>query len=211
MNENPYVLKIDLPGRKSKKFEKPYYAYIGGDAINAINNWREHRPYNTKAIFTDQFGNPISKKALELYWMRHLRKLGIVKLVTGSLRFRSGKNLHEIRDVFRSQWEKSSAKSSVAEFLMGHTVDPLEYNKSFRDEKWTKREYEKALPFLQIISSGRPFGQIDEDTVEYQATRIMELENEVQRLQGYHNSLGKLTELLDTPDKLEKFKKLLEE
>ena len=82
------------------------------------------------------------------------------------LGFRIGKGLHELRESFRSLWEKSPAKASVAEFVMGYVVDPLFYNKAFRDEKWVRGEYEKALPMLQIMSSGRPFGQIEEDELE---------------------------------------------
>ena len=67
---------------------------------------------------------------------------------------------------------------------MGHSVDPLEYNKAVRDEKWARREYRKALPFLNILSSARPFGQIDEDIVESQERKIQDLVAEVARLKS---------------------------
>jgi len=77
---------------------------------------------------------PVRKNAISLYWIRHLRKIGVVGPKTRDKSNKTGKSPHEVRDVFRSLWEKSSAKGSVAEFLMGHKVDPLEYNKAFRDE-----------------------------------------------------------------------------
>ena len=67
-----------------------------------------------------------------------------------------------MRSLFRSQWEKSPANKSVGEYMMGHTVDPLEYNKAFKDKKWVHGELRKALPMLNIMSSTRPFGLVKE-------------------------------------------------
>ena len=50
----PKVIRLDLPGRKSAKFEEPYYTFIGPDAIQAIKNWLSHRPREADVIFTDQ-------------------------------------------------------------------------------------------------------------------------------------------------------------
>jgi integrase len=186
---DPDVIRVDLPGRKMKKFESPYYTLIGGDTIAALKNWLQHRPKDSPYIFTDQMGNPVQKDALRRYWLRHLRKVGVVGAEKkGSHEgHRTGKSPHELRDVFRSQWEKSPAKASVAEFMMGHQGDPLEYNKSFRDEGWVRGEYLKALPMLQIMSSGKPFGRVDEDRVEEQAYKIKELEAVVQKLRNGQN------------------------
>ena len=64
---------------------------------------------------------------------------------------------------------------------MGHVVDPMEYNKAWRDEKWVRQEYMKALPWLNILSSPRAFGQVDEDEVIYLRRRVQELEREQMR------------------------------
>jgi len=171
------VIEINLHGRKRARNVRPYNSFIGGDAINAIKKWLLHRPKNAEAIFTNQYGKPITVGAVQLYWLRHLRKLGLIsKPKENDVSHRTGKNIHKLRDVFCSQWEKSPAKVSVAEYLMGHQVNPLEYNKAFKDSKWTRREYLKALPMLQIISSGRPFGQIEESELE-----ALRRENEILR------------------------------
>jgi integrase len=165
---DPELIRVDLPGRKKKKFESPYYAFIGGDAVAALKNWLQHRPQDSSYIFTDQMGNPVRKDALRRYWLRHLRKVGVVgaKKKGSHEGHRTGKSPHELRDVFRSQWEKTLAKASVAEYMMGHQTDPLEYNKAHRDEKWVRSEYLKALPMLQIMSSPKPYGHIEADEIK---------------------------------------------
>jgi len=178
----PDLIEIELPGRKAKKFESPYYTIIGRDAIEAIIKWLPYRPENTPYIFTNQYDKALTPHALHIYWVRVGRRIGVIDPIKrGRGRgHQTGKNLHEMRDVFRSQWEKSPAKGSVAEFLMGHRVDPLEYNKAHYDRKWVRKEYRKALPMLQIMSSGKPFGQVDEDEVDNLRDRINELEAELE-------------------------------
>lgn len=200
---DPEMIRIDLPGRKGKKFEKPYYTFIGHDAIRAIRNWLKRRPDKKKtyhpndknkkrknkriireepttAIFTNQYQDAISQHALQIYWTRVGRRIGVITPKTrgGGKGHQTGKNPHEFRDVFRSQWEKSPAKASVAEFCMGHVVDQLEYNKAHRDEGWVRREYEKAQPLLQIMSSTVPFNLIDADEVTKLRKKVARLESE---------------------------------
>ena len=205
LRDDPEVIRIDLPGRKKVRFEKPYYSFIGRDAIEAVKKWIPHRPENAQAIFTDQFDKPITANAIKSIWLRHGDKIGLFSRPgnrdSGN---RYGKNVHEMRDVFRTLWQKSPAKPSVAEFCMGHVVDPLEYDKSYTDEKWVRKEYLKALPYLQIMSSGRPYGQVEEDEVDA-------LRAQVADLQDKQRTLAMLAELLDTPEKKQKLKKLLEE
>jgi len=205
-NGMPHIIKVDLPGRKMLKFEKEYYTFIGPDAIEAVRSWILQRP-KAETIFTDQYGKPLTKSSLRKYWLRHLRKLGIIGPQTkGSDKgYRTGKGLHEVRDVFRSLWEKTTANKKIAEFMMGHVIDPLEYNKAYRDVKWARGEYEKALPFLDIMSSGRAFGRVDEDEIKYQERRIKELETQVEKQQENDQRIADLEEQLGkTQETLEK-------
>ena len=109
---------------------------------------------------------------------------------------RYGKNPHEIRDVFRSLWEKTPAKGSVAEFMMGHTVDPLFYNKAFRDEDWVMEQYNLALPMLQIMSSDTPFGRVNGKTVTELLERIEQLEKKLRRANGMEERLMRIEKAL---------------
>lgn len=208
---DPDLIEIELPGRKMKKFEKPYYTIVGRDAVDALRKWLHHRPENTPYIFTNQYKEALTTHALQIYWVRVGRRIGIIDPIKrGAGRgHQTGKNLHELRDVFRSQWEKSPAKGSVAEFMMGHQVDPLEYNKACRDRKWTLGEYRKALPMFQILSSGRPFGQVAEDELESLQRKVQKLEAErASSITGLSpemkNGLTELLLLLEHPEAKEK-------
>lgn len=180
---SPDLIRVDMPGRKMRKNIDPYYTLLGPDAIKALRDWVAVRPPDADTIFTNQHGDPIGVKSARLYWLRHLEKLGFIQRErNGKKSNRYGKSPHEMRDVFRSQWEKSPAKASVAEFMMGHIVDPLHYNKACRDEDWVREEYLKALPLLEIMSSDTPFGRVSGKTVNKLQERIDELETQIKEM-----------------------------
>lgn len=146
-------LRIELPGRKRNRNHKPYYTFIGLDGINALEHWLEERPDLNGSIFLTARKTPMTYNVVFVYWLRRLRRLGFIrKKEKGGSETRYGKNLHELRDLFRSRWQKSGAAPEAAEFFMGHTVDPLEYNKAFRDMDYAANEYVKAEPWLNIVS-----------------------------------------------------------
>jgi len=163
LETNPSIVRVDLPGRKGN--ERPFYTFISGDALEAVKVCVNRIGRAADCIFPTSLGTSISYPALHSYWRDHLNRLGLWG-VGDSKSYRSGKNSHEMRDLFRSQWAKSPAKPEVGEFFMGHNIDPLAYNKAWQDEKFYREEYLKALPYLQLLSSGRPYHQIDEGEVE---------------------------------------------
>ena len=203
---DPEVIRVDLPGRKKYKNKVPYFTFIGPDAIAAIRDWVKLRPPEVEAIFTGQYKDPITKDALSQHWNIYLKRTGIIQAKeNGDVRNRYGKNLHELRDVFRSQWEKSPAKSLAAEYFMGHQVDPLEYNKAYNDENYARSQYLRALPMLQLVSSHRPFGKVDVNEVELLQARIQELEDEKAEAMDITARMYKqLTSLIERVEKLEK-------
>jgi hypothetical protein len=161
------TIKITLPGRKKSRNKTPYYTFIAADSIDALKAWFPHRPENAPAIITNQFGKPISKTAMRHYWIKRLRDQGILPLFKKGERVNNtGKGLHEMRDVFRTLWSKSPANYIVGEFMMGHKVDPLNYDKSHRDVEFYKNEYRKVIPFLNLWSSGAAFGRVDKKELD---------------------------------------------
>ena len=190
IDDKAEVVRIDLPGRKKKKNKAPYYSFIGGDALELVKKYAEnHRPNvdnegnPTTAIFLDQHKNPLTKVALAYYWRRHAIKIGLWEPVkNGPKSTRHGKGLHEMRDCFRTLWERARGPATAGEFFMGHVVDKLGYNKIMKDEKWARREYMRALPFLNILSETKPYGLADEDEVQNLRDGVKELRLENLRL-----------------------------
>jgi len=204
LRSDPEYIKVQMIGRKANKNVKNYYTLISGDALEYLKRYISVKGLSKRAIFVNQFGDPITKKALYDYWLRKIKALGLFKKGE-DLRVRSGVNPHEMRDLFRTQWEKSPGTGSVAEFLMGHTVDELGYNKAHRDVNWVYSEYRKALPLLNIMTGSRPYGQVDETEVEKlsmqleeakkgQNKRVSDLESTVKQLTA---ALTKVMEKLE--------------
>lgn len=52
-------------------------------------------------------------------------------------------SLHELRDTFLTRAIQTGCSDSAANFVMGHVIDRLGYNKCDRDEKWLKAEIGK--------------------------------------------------------------------
>jgi len=182
LDRNARFLRIDLPGRKKRRNLVPYFTIVGRDAIKLLKIYlKEHRPNGVgDHIFYNQFNEPLQHRTLYEYWKRQTEKLGIITVLKGDTTTRHGKNLHEVRDLFRTRWEKSPAKGVTAEYLMGHVVDPLEYNKAFRDYDYVLSEYVQAERWLNILSDDPeviPRAQLDVLRVD------LEQRNDAQQLE----------------------------
>ncbi len=218
-------IRIDLPGRKKNRNLKPYYTFISRDAIKALQDWIPHRPKDVETIFVSQTGSPLSEWGLRMYWLRHLEKLGLIhkqdtaKLGDEKYGIRYGKNLHELRDTFRTRWEKSGASSTAAEYFMGHNVDPLEYNKAFRDEDYAAGQYLEAEPWLNVLSEEPEKVPVRDLNIQRQHIRKLEVEVEMLRagqgsdVDSLRNELGELRAMfkiiIEKPELIDNIKKKL--
>ncbi len=186
-------IKIYLPGRKKNKNELPYYTFIGLDAIDALNKWWVKRPQDAETIFVSQTGSSLSEWAIRMYWLRHLERLGLIIKVdtrgmdTEKYGIRYEKNPHTLRKLFRTRWQKSGGPSEVSEFLMGHEVDRLDYNRFMEDERYVRREYRKAETWLNILSKDPEHVHID-DMTEMQSNfekRMEDMERQIKLMSEY--------------------------
>lgn len=184
------IIKVDLPGRKSAKFEKPYYTFLGGDALTALKRWVGIRPrqmvpverrigkrqpgtrdppkslVENTCIFVNQRLQPLTENGIYANWIRHVRRLGLAGPVKHfDVSNRTGRHLHELRDAFKSQWTLSPSKEVIGEYFLGHTIDPLEYDKSFRQVDAYRAAYLHSLPWLNVISGTRAYRLVEEDEV----------------------------------------------
>jgi len=177
------ILIIESPGRKKFKNKLPFYTLIGGDAVDALYKYLENDrkrtidryfggdPEKATAIFYTQNGNPVNGDGLRKYWYQKLVQLElIVPIKTGNPGNRYGKNLHELRDTFRSKATGICAEErippSLFEFMLGHQIDKNEYDKYCNDKVAVKIQYRKAIPYLNIMTSNRAIGLYDESEVE---------------------------------------------
>lgn len=182
-------VKVDLPGRKMNRNIKPFYTMLGGDAVKALRDWLPDRPPGAKTIFVNQWGRPLTEIGMRRYWDRHMQRLGLVKPVSsketgrkpGSIRH--GRNLHELRGLFRTRWQKSGRAPEVAEFMMGHEIDPLGYNKAMQDESYVRYECKQASSWLNILSQEPDKIPRDEvlEQQEEQDKRMAEMEEQLRQ------------------------------
>jgi len=149
LENNEPLIRIELPGRKKMKGIKPYYTFLGRDAKKALKEYLKDREQyvskeNSGYIFLTTRKNPLTYSSFYQTWMRVLRKLKLIPERQKGTYHRYGKNPHELRDFYRTRWEKSPATKSVGEYFMGHLIDSLGYNKAFLDLRYMKQEYSKA-------------------------------------------------------------------
>ncbi|MCW3991185.1 MAG: site-specific integrase [Candidatus Bathyarchaeota archaeon] len=186
-----HPVRVDLPGRKQRRNRSPFYTFLGRDAVDALKVWLRVRLGDAEAIFINQFGAPLDEHSLRMYWTDHLKRLGIVEQPPDAgPSTRYGKNPHELRDLFRTRWQKSGAAAEAAEFFMGHVIDPNEYNKAFRDEDYAAGEYLKAEPWLNILSE-------DPEKVPVRDYRRLQQRLQEERRE-LREELRELRELVDT-------------
>lgn len=199
LREGRYPIRIDLPGRKHNRNIKPYYTFLGRDALEALEAWLEHRPPGARSIFVTKFGKPVNYGTLWRYWMRKLSELGLIKQRRGR-GVRYGKNPHTIRSLFRSRWRLSGCDIEVAEFFMGHDIDRLGYDKSpWLSPEWFEEQFLKAEPWLNVLSE------------EPEKVSVHELNKTRRELYETRKILKELEWLLGDPEAKELLKRLIDE
>lgn len=59
--------------------------------------------------------------------------------------------LHELRDTFKTAGTRSGAAYEVAEFALGHQLDPRGYEKCWSDEAWMWNEISKIYDKFNVL------------------------------------------------------------
>ena len=197
------LVRVAVAGRKAAKGVYNYHTYVGGDALVALRRYlatvRPGRAAHAKAaptaIFLNQWGKPLSKAALYWYWTRKTKRLGIAEPEKHRREVpRYGKNLHEIRDVFRTLWRKSGVPVEYGEYFMGHedAFDKYGYDKTHLDEGDLRARYLKALPWLCLLTRNEPYDLVDRR--EYENEEVQKLRAQVEELTGKVELVNRLLE-----------------
>ncbi len=180
----------------------PFYNLIGGDALELLKIYlRDYRKPGDVYVFKTKADTNISYETVRMYWGRKLKQLGFIEQpldAGGGTRY--GKGLHEVRDLARTQWTRSPANKDIAEFMLGHVgqLDPNQYDKIFRDVDYAKREYRKALPWLNIITEDPTKISIEQHEAEMDRLRVVEeAVKPLQELMQYDDFRRDFAELLE--------------
>lgn len=228
LDEEKKVIRIDLPGRKHNNMMPGgnYFTFIGKDAITKLKAYLEVRgklvprskidptktplPSLEEAIFINEKWKPLRKQDISTYIKRHATVLGFIKKEYGKDHVRYRIHAHEIRDTYRTEWNLTPAKPIIAEFCMGHQIDPNNYNKLFHRPEYVEEQWKLALPYLNILSENpraikmKDINAIVEERVKERVTEIenfykREMDKGIISLQKQITELRKMMEEEEKP------------
>lgn len=190
-------IRVDLVGRKHRSLKPSgnYFTFIGKDGVTKLKDYlkyraklvkgKEHAPSLNEAIFINEKLKPLRSQDSSGYFKRHAFRLGIIKKIYKDDRARYRVHTHEMRDVFRTEWNLTDAKPFMAEFFMGHAIDSNRYNKIMQRPEWAEEQYCLAEPYLNILSEDpRTIKREDINTLVEQRVkeRVKTLETEIGEL-----------------------------
>ena len=93
------IIRLTMPGRKSNRNRKPYYTFIGGDAVDALRRLFHSQGWKKPdVLFEDQFGKPVSTKAFSRYFKKHAIKAGVITQKTWPCLDCGGETVKRIRN-----------------------------------------------------------------------------------------------------------------
>ncbi len=177
-NKDP-ILQVKLPGRKRSRNLRPFYTFIGKDALTSLEEYFDRIrgcPRKGEPIWMYQYRRtrtrPVTKNGFEMSWLRLLRRSGLVPSEPGErYTVRYGFNVHNTRDLAISVLNTvSGLNPKCIEFWAGHDIDPLGYNQFYSVKpQWVQEQYKLAEPYLNILTGNQ--GESKETQAELQRLR----------------------------------------
>jgi len=196
-----HPVRIDLPmGRKKNK--KPYYTFIGRDAVDALVAYFEKErlggwPRAGEPIwYMKHWGGqrlPLTVPGLAMIWLQLLRRVGLIPKQEGPKGIKYGFNLHEMRDIAKSHLHTHAVKDGfdmdLCKWIMGHgkKIDPSGYDKFHENIEYAKKQYLIAEKHLNILSN-MPSTQ----EMEKYEERLMTVNVKLARVEEILKKIGEL-------------------
>lgn len=142
LQENPTAeyYRHDFDFRKGNP--RPYYTLIPAGILREILESKTVLPLGTprkKPLQLSSYKN--SKTYIETAFKRALEKSGF----TAPKPFPDNPSPHDFRDAWATQAEDRELAPAAQKFVMGHTVDPLNYNKCYNNEAWMWKQLRKIF------------------------------------------------------------------
>ena len=143
----------------------------------------------TDSIFVNNSYKPLTEKGTRAYWIGRLTRLQVITRVeNGDASVRYNKALHQTRSIFRSRWAKidfkedghtlgAEAQKAVGEYLLGHNIDKLGYQRVAEDHEFRKKIYVQAIDWLDV----------DKINIERQSEETILLHDRVRELEAQIN------------------------
>lgn len=188
-----------------------HYTFISVDAVKALQQWLNVRKtlmgkpmQNGEALFLTAQRNALRKESVSTIFNRLAIAAGLESKKYGKaseIRYRF--HAHELRDTFRSACTVAGVAHPVAEYMIGHSIDKLGYDKSptVYPEHF-RAEYAKVEPMLNIFSNQA----VDLKKLEELEAKIQEKESVIQSLiQNGHEKATEMDELTVKVNRLEHF------
>jgi hypothetical protein len=191
LTANQSVLRLDLPGRKRARNIRPFYTFIGRDALDSLREYFERdRGYPKPSEPIWLYGNPkrpVNKVGVVHAWLRLLRRARLIPREIGNRTTRYGYNIHNTRDLAISLLNTVSGLNPLCiEFWAGHDIDKLGYNQFYSIKPdYVHEQYELAEPFLNLISNWQP------DSAKNMTEENEELRQRLTKLEGQFETILK--------------------
>jgi len=141
-----------------------FYTYLFDDAVESLHDLLEERERSLgrpltrdDSLFTTVSDKPIDSQHIQRQIRLLAEKTGVEKLHGEADKRRSYRvRPHELgRDLFKTLARNKGVPTEIADFAMGHQVDPLKYDKSpwtEEGEKKIEEELGKLRPFLNLMT-----------------------------------------------------------
>jgi len=165
-----------------------YYNFLPPRGLQLLKDWLNVRRMETGTeigvrrgdegelsdpIFISSQGFPIYEGLVAKIVRESSFKAGIQRSIPGTKRYRI--HGHEFRDTFKTTCRIAGVDGAVSEFFIGHSIDPLGYDKSpWAYPEHFKEQYMRAEPYL----SG------ESERYRVQAEKSRELEDRIRSLES---------------------------
>jgi hypothetical protein len=128
-------VRVEFLYRKSN--EQKYYTFV---PARIFQPYVQHSsiPFLTVGMKGEKGRGPVNENNLVDRWRGGRARA----------RIESEVGVHNIRDLWRTCAVKAGVDSSVAEFFVGHSIDPNRYNQIYKDVPFMVHEWEKMRKFI---------------------------------------------------------------
>ena len=162
-------VRIDLVRPKT---DYRYYTFLHTDALAELKLYLSIRgvPHPrpsprlgnatlSEAIYLDRDGNPLTARAVSVIYNTAGKKAGVNVRPEGTFDHHTGPSIrypfhgHEVRDTLVTLSRGAGVPEAVANFFIGHDIDPHKYDKSpWDDPEHFKTQYGKLGRLLNLVS-----------------------------------------------------------